>query len=386
MGEIRRWSVEAKEFEISIKGGLLGVRFVETRNNRQRVICIHKDELPWLVGAVEKAANVDTSEVFWDHSRAGYIRLITQRRANRHGRFLTIEEYDGNRRSGSVLIPEGWSGQGWSRLIAELRMACSYLKVGRGLRMEKPKMVTAGKSFAEVVGDSKRVEKKAAPPAKATTEVGRREGKAPASVGDRCEKDSPPTNLMPETTRSPLGLGGSLQLSQIATGLNQGGGEAGFTRRKSKGPSVMQGVKSCNPRVNTLGVERQGTQGRVKGRMEGPLNARQELGGLREWLWQLRSEVDAGLWRVDEVIKKMKGDGPSQIKKKKIWISKPKPKPNKKIRLKENRLNLIGAKVAAGTGPMAHLDGTGPSAEHHLVVSKPIAFRKGQEAQWAGAL
>jgi hypothetical protein len=68
---------------------------------------------------------------------------------------LTIEEYDGNRRSGSVLIPEGWSGQGWSRLISELRMACSSLKVGRGFRMEKPKLVTAGKSFAEVVGDLK---------------------------------------------------------------------------------------------------------------------------------------------------------------------------------------------------------------------------------------
>jgi hypothetical protein len=111
------------------------------------------------------------------------------------------------------------------------------------------------------VGDSKRVEKKAAPPAKAITEVGRREGKAPASVGDRCEKDSPPTNmpettrslptLLPETTRSSLGLGGALQQSQIATGLNQGGGEAGFTRRKSKGPSEMQG-SSFAIHVSTL--------------------------------------------------------------------------------------------------------------------------------------
>jgi hypothetical protein len=87
MGEIRRWSVEAKVFEISIKGGLMGVRFVEKRNNRQRSVWVHRDEITWLVGAVEKAANVDTSEVFWDQSRAGYIRLITQRRANKHGRF-----------------------------------------------------------------------------------------------------------------------------------------------------------------------------------------------------------------------------------------------------------------------------------------------------------
>jgi hypothetical protein len=58
MGEIRRWSVEAKEFEISIKGGLMGVRLVEKRNNRQRSVWVHRDEISWLVGAVEKAANV----------------------------------------------------------------------------------------------------------------------------------------------------------------------------------------------------------------------------------------------------------------------------------------------------------------------------------------
>jgi hypothetical protein len=112
--------------------------------------------------------------------------------------------------------------------------------------------------------------------------------------------------------------------------------------------------------------------------MEGPLNARQELGGLREWLWQLRSEIDAGLGRVDQVIKKMKGDGSSQIKKKKkFWTPKPKPKPNKKFSPKDNRLDLTGANVAAGAGPMAHLDGAGPSAGHQLVISKPIAIPEG---------
>jgi hypothetical protein len=45
MGEARRWSVEAKEFEVSIKGGLLGVRIIENRNNRRRSIFVHKDEI-----------------------------------------------------------------------------------------------------------------------------------------------------------------------------------------------------------------------------------------------------------------------------------------------------------------------------------------------------
>jgi hypothetical protein len=120
MEDARRWSVEAKEFEVSIKGGLLGVRIVETRNKKRRSIFVHRDEISWLVGALEVAAEVDTSEVFWDQSRAGYIRLTTQRCANKHGRFMFIEEYDGRRRSGTILVPEGWTGQGWARMILEL--------------------------------------------------------------------------------------------------------------------------------------------------------------------------------------------------------------------------------------------------------------------------
>jgi hypothetical protein len=79
-------------------------------------------------------------------------------------------------------------------------------------------------------------------------------------------------------------------------GMNQEVGGARFTRRKSMGPSVMQEGQVHVIHVSTtLRVERQGTQGKVKGRMEGSLNAKQELGGLREWLWQLRTEIDAGL-------------------------------------------------------------------------------------------
>jgi hypothetical protein len=377
MGEIRRWSVEAKEFEISIKGGLLGVRIVEKRNNRQRFICVHRDELPWLVGAVEKAANVDTLEVFWDQSRAGYIRLITQRRANMHGRFLTIEEFDGSRRSGSVLIPEGWSGQGWSRLISELRLACASLKVSRGFRMDKPKLVTAGKrSLAEVVGDSKGTEKKGSSLLKPITGAVLIEGKVPASEGDRREKVLPSIKPMLEPTHTSLGSGGYLQQPQTSSGMNQEVGGAGFIRWSSVWPSEMQGDMSCNPRGSVLGDERQGTQGKVKGRMEGSFNAKQELGGLREWLRQLRSEVDAGLVRVDVVIKKMEGDGPGQIKKKKVWISKPKPK--RMFRLKEKRLNSFGKGVGVGPGPMAQSDGAGPAEGNPVVYSKPILFQEGE--------
>jgi hypothetical protein len=140
------------------------VTIVERRNNKQRSIFVHKDEISWLVGALEVAADVDSLEVFWDQTRAGYIHLITQRCFNRHGRFLTIEEYDGRRRSGSILIPEGWSGQGWTRLISELRLACSFLKVGCGFREDKlAKVISGRRSFAKVGAFRRRRRRRAEP-------------------------------------------------------------------------------------------------------------------------------------------------------------------------------------------------------------------------------
>jgi hypothetical protein len=352
MGEARRWSVEAKEFELLVKGGLSGVRLVEKRNNRTRSICVQRDEILWLLGAVEKAANVDTSEVFWDQSRVGYIRLTTQRRANRHGRFLTIEEYDGRRRSGSVLIPEGWSGQGWHRLISELRLACSSLKVGRGIRTDKPEMVTGVKrSFAEVVGATKRTEK-------ATSS----------------------TQSVPESPLVPSATGGLLQQSQYSSGMNQGLGGVGVLRRSAELlPGMPRGEKE-KPRGSSQGVTCQGAKSNVKGRMEASFNAKQELGGLREWLRQLRSEVDAGLVRVDVVLKKLENIGPGQVQKKAVWISKTKSK--KKLKFKEKRPNSNGVGVGLDPGlavmmSKAQTDGTGPSAGPSVVNLKSMVRSEG---------
>jgi hypothetical protein len=361
MGEFRRWSVEAKEFEISIKGGLMGMRIVEKRNNRQRSVWVHRDELSWLVGAVEKAANVDTSEVFWDQSRAGYIRLITQKRENRHGRFLTIEEFNGSRRCGSVLVPEGWSGRGWSKMIEELRGACSMLKIGRGLRSEKPKLITNGnRSYAEVVGDTKRMEEKGTlTPEKP---VGVAQTVPECEVGRR-EKPALSIKLMSVPTSSSLGTVGYDQQKQKPYGTTQEGGEAGPAHRSSVCSTVKKGEEPCKPRGSRGEVECQGAQGKVKGRLESSFNAKQELGGFREWLWQLRSEVDAGLGRIDVIIKRLEVDGLGQWKKKnkKVWISKPRPK--RKPKFKE--------KTSGVSGPRINSDGAEPSMGHKVVVLEP---------------
>ena len=44
-GGLKRWSVEAKEFEVMIKGGMSGVRIVERRKGKQRSIFVHRNEI-----------------------------------------------------------------------------------------------------------------------------------------------------------------------------------------------------------------------------------------------------------------------------------------------------------------------------------------------------
>jgi hypothetical protein len=80
----RRWKVESKEFEVLIKGGATGVRIVERSHNKRRSNFVQRNELAWLVRTVD-VVEKEPSEVFWDQSRAGYPRIIVQKRSNKHG-------------------------------------------------------------------------------------------------------------------------------------------------------------------------------------------------------------------------------------------------------------------------------------------------------------
>ena len=86
---------------------------------------------------------------FWDQSRARCPRIIAQRRSNRHGCFLAIEEFDGMRRCGSILILEGRYGQGWERFILKVRRANSSLREVK--EVKKDKEVKGRRSYAEVM-------------------------------------------------------------------------------------------------------------------------------------------------------------------------------------------------------------------------------------------
>jgi hypothetical protein len=93
----------------------------------KRSIFLLKVELAWLARIMEELVAVENFEVFWDQSRAGYPRIITQKCSNRHGSFLTIEEFDGRKKCGSIMVPEGRFGQRWDRFMVEVRRANSSL-------------------------------------------------------------------------------------------------------------------------------------------------------------------------------------------------------------------------------------------------------------------
>lgn len=106
------------------------MRIFERSKKKQSSIFVQRDELVRLVGSLKEVVEMDMSEVFWDQSKAGYPRIIAQKCSNRHGRFSMIKEFEGRRRSGTILIPEDRFGQGWVRLIAELNRANSSLMEG----------------------------------------------------------------------------------------------------------------------------------------------------------------------------------------------------------------------------------------------------------------
>jgi hypothetical protein len=278
----RRWFVESKGFEMLIRGGALGVRFVEKSKNKRRSLFIQRDELVWLVKAVEVAVDRETSEVFWDQSRAGYSRLIVQKCSNKHGRFLTIEEFDGRRRIGIIIIPEGRYGQGWSRLVTELHMLSLSLWKRCEIREKKPEnVVSARRSYAAVVGMSK-------PP---EVELARQCG----GVSEN--------HIQTETTRNIVKPGEGNQLADGSSGKLEGT------------PAVNQSVQAVQITDNCTvgeGVKCSALKDSSMGREQGAFNTMQELSSCRAWLVSLKGEIEAGLRRCDAVIKKLESSGPGQ--------------------------------------------------------------------------
>jgi hypothetical protein len=334
MGKVRSWSVESKAIDMLIKGGYTGLRMVERSNKKQGSIYIHRDELTWLVGAVEEAVDVDTSLVFWNQSRAGCPSVAVQRRSNRHGRFIIMEEFEGRTRRGSVLIPEGRYGQGWTRLLSELKIARTTLWNGREFRERKvAEKVSDKRTFVEVVSQSKM-------PEKAMT--GDREqyqarptiAKKPENetCGGCAQYQTRPTNtkqsenellgeraLTHAQTRPKIILGNKQVQQWSAQETEKAGGIHGATPAKTqvlqseKRDSVLQipaisgaaapaipGEAAQNPAICGAAAQNGGWESKRNGVTS--LQARAELQEVLKCLTVIRGQVDLGLKRAELAI------------------------------------------------------------------------------------
>jgi hypothetical protein len=306
-----KWKVESKEFELVIKGGATGVRFFERNNKQQRSIFVLKEELNWLARIGEKLVAVRKAEVFWDQSRADYPRIISQKCTNRHGNFLTIEEFEGRRKCGSIRIPEGRCGEGWDRFMVELRRANSSL---RGVREDLVcKKATARRSYAEVVRQAKadvsfsdplaRIPRwlKDASDIRKYEALSHKGNQIPArtEAGMRLEEKQ---LLVPgKTIRKPVFHGTVLEEKQLP--VPAGRCLIPVTSLSTKELSYPW-KSGKEPLEGRLASERDGKSASSVG-------ARLELQAIKELLTKVRGEVDVGLARIEAVIEDLEPSGPN---------------------------------------------------------------------------
>jgi hypothetical protein len=130
--------MESKHFEMEVGGGAAGLRIRGRCRGSLRSILQNRNETAWLNGSFEKLVAVRDSRVFWNQSSLGYPRILAQRHSNRHGYFLVLEEFEGGRRTSSVLMPEGKFGVEWTRFAFELCLAKDFVHTGQdgGYRKE----------------------------------------------------------------------------------------------------------------------------------------------------------------------------------------------------------------------------------------------------------
>jgi len=92
--------------------------------------------------------------VFWDQSQHGFPQIIAQRHFNKHGGYMVIEEFNGDRRKDLIFIQEGRSGQGWNSFHAELRLVSDYFKANFRDMVVEPELhadLRGRRSYAEVL-------------------------------------------------------------------------------------------------------------------------------------------------------------------------------------------------------------------------------------------
>ena len=144
--------VESKSFEFSVEeGGMFyQLRIYERGRDSLRSIFMGKGSAKRLLFNVEELISGQSSGQFAKSCREGDKCFILQLGSNSHGAFLLISELTHGRRKGSIVVPEGKTGNGWRGFELHLRKVLAPESLA-------PKQAFTGifrdasKSFASVV-------------------------------------------------------------------------------------------------------------------------------------------------------------------------------------------------------------------------------------------
>jgi hypothetical protein len=284
-----KWKVEAKEFELVVRGGNTGVRFFERSNKINKSIFLQRAEVAWLDRIADKLVAVNTAEVFWDPSRAKYPRVMAQKCANRHGKFLLIEEFDGRRRSGSIMIPEGWRGQGWDRL--KMEMSRANFSLGAAKEKRENKKMTGGRSYAEVVKNTQEG-------GSVENSMNGRNNKQPVRI-----PDGPKTELMEGKQTAVMGD----EKAAVDGESNDVGAPVCSCSRAARllVPKTLPNPE--NPGWEALKRRKESVE--VGSTSMNPLGVRTELQELRNLLTKMKVDVEMGIKKVEETMGSLGIDG-----------------------------------------------------------------------------
>ena len=93
---------------------------MESKGPFQGSIWLGNKGLHWTIGELRKLKQVSRSGIF-QFRRDGYRTLEFSCLSNRGGRFVELSEFHGGKQRGSIRIPEGRRGDGWTLFVTEVQ-------------------------------------------------------------------------------------------------------------------------------------------------------------------------------------------------------------------------------------------------------------------------
>jgi hypothetical protein len=115
--------IDSKSFTLGFDGGRMDPYHIMERRGRFRgSLWIGIGGLRWILGVIAKARTTTSPlEGFFEFFRDGYRVIELSCLSNRGGRFMEVSEYHSGAHRGSIRIPEGRRGAGWSLFEFQVR-------------------------------------------------------------------------------------------------------------------------------------------------------------------------------------------------------------------------------------------------------------------------